>query len=537
MRSTLARVVLFGIVMAMTLSIWAGTSAIAQTSSPTPLAENFNRGWKFTKGDVPGAEAAKFDDSAWQSVRLPHDWAIAGPFNPDEWGHTGKLPWKGVGWYRKQFTLPAADAGQQVYLDFDGVMAFPKVYVNGQLAGEWDYGYTSFRVDATPFIKFGEPNTVAVRVDTTKHGSRWYPGAGIYRKVTLVVANPIHIAQWGTYVTTPKVNDDSATVRIRTAVDNQSEADANVTFSVAIRDPDGKVVGNASADQAIPPSKSHDFDRTLRVAKPLRWDVDSPSLYTATTTVRVGDKIVDQETMPFGIRTFEFTANDGFHLNGRRVQLKGVCLHHDQGPLGAAFYPRAMERQLEIMREMGVNAIRTSHNAPAPELLELCDRMGFVVWDECFDKWDEKADRVDGQPPLEQHGEKHLRSMVMRDRNHPCVVVWSIGNEIPNQPETPEGRSPERVKFMRDFVLKYDDTRPVGMADCIPETAFTHILDTLDVCGWNYGRRYANYRERYPGQADPVLRVGLRAVDPRLLRTAAGRGSHRLFETKPGRLL
>src|SRR3989304_6125183 len=213
LRSTLARLGLFGIFMAVAVPILDGPSAIAQTPSPTlPLVENFNRGWKFTKGAVAGGEGGGFDDAAWQAVRLPHDWAIAGPFDPDEWGHTGKLPWKGVGWYRKQFTLDPAYAGKEVYLDFAGVMAFPQVYVNGQLAGEWDYGYTSFRVDATKFVKFGQPNTVAVRVDTTNHGSRWYPGAGIYRKVTLVVANPIHIAQWGTYVTTPEVHKDAATV-------------------------------------------------------------------------------------------------------------------------------------------------------------------------------------------------------------------------------------------------------------------------------------------------------------------------------------
>jgi len=498
MRITLARGPLFGILTAMALPFFAATSVTAQTSSPgLSRVENFNRDWKFSKGDAAGAEAANFDDAAWQSVGLPHDWAIAGPFNPDEWGHTGKLPWRGVGWYRKTFTLPAADAGRQVYLDFDGVMAFPKVYVNGQLAGQWDYGYTSFRIDATPFVKFGEPNTVAIRVDTTKHGSRWYPGAGIYRKVTFVVANPIHIAQWGTYITTPEVSDESTTVRIRTAVDNQSNANADAKVEVTIRDPHGKVVGSTSASQTIPTSKSHDFDQTLEVAKPLRWDVDNPSLYMATTAVRVGDQIVDQETTPFGIRTAEFTANDGFHLNGRRVQLHGVCLHHDQGPLGAAFYPRAMERQLEIMREIGVNAIRTSHNAPAPELLALCDRMGFVVWDECFDKWDDKADRVNEEPSVEEHGKRHLRALVARDRNHPSVVVWSIANEISDMGGR-HGYTKERVVAMRDIVRQYDDTRPVGVAHHIPETANSDVFDPLDLTGWNYARRYHIYRERYP---------------------------------------
>jgi beta-galactosidase len=475
-----------------------GIAANSEASPSPRKAESFNRDWKFAKGDQAGAEAVEFDDSTWQPVRLPHDWAIAGPFDPNQDGHAAKLPWKGVGWYRKSFTPDAADAGRRVYLDFDGVMAFPKVYINGHLAGEWDYGYTSLRVDATPYIKFGAPNEVAIRVDTTKHGTRWYPGAGIYRKVTLTTLDSIHLAHWGTYITTPSITEETSTVLVRLAVDNHRDADGEVTVDVTILDPSGKKVTSGTASGVVPAGGSRDLATSLQVPNPERWDVDSPKLYTAVTTVHSDGQVVDQESTHFGIRTIEFTADDGFHLNGRRVQLQGVCLHHDQGPLGSAFYPRAMERQLEIMRDMGVNAIRTSHNPPAPELLDLCDRMGFVVWDECFDKWDDKADRDVGKQPLEEFGEKHLKSLVMRDRNHPSVVVWSIGNEINNQPEEKEGLSPERVKFMSDFVRKFDATRPVGLANHNAGTAFTHILDALDVTGWNYARRYANFRERYP---------------------------------------
>jgi beta-galactosidase len=467
--------------------------------------ENFNRDWHFMKGDPAGAEAPSHDESAWQHVRLPHDWAITGPFNPHEPGHTGKLPWKGVGWYRKTFTLDAADAGKQVYLDFDGVMAFPKVYVNGQLAGEWDYGYTSFRVDATPYVKFGERNVVAVRVDTTNHGSRWYPGAGIYRKVTLTIADPIHIAHWGTFITTPEVSDESATVDVEATIENHGDAAAEVELRVRIHQPNptaSLLAGDGSTKVSIPAGGNAVGKVTLKVAKPERWDVDDPNLYTAVVSVSDGDRIVDRESIPFGIRTFEFTADDGFHLNGRRVQLYGVNLHHDQGPLGAAFFPRAMERQLEIMRELGVNALRTSHNAPAPEVLDICDRMGIVVWDECFDKWDDKADRIDGQPPLFEHGERHLSSLVRRDRNHPSVVVWSIANEIGSQGGE-NGLTAERVSKMRDFVRKHDETRPVGLGHHIPETAYSDVFDSLDVGGWNYDRRYHIFRERYPDK--PIL--------------------------------
>jgi beta-galactosidase len=460
---------------------------------------DFRGEWRFLKGDPEGAEQAAFDDADWSPVRLPHDWAIAGPFDPElRSGFAAKLPWKGVGWYRRSFKLDRQPV-DRVYLDFDGVMAFPKVYVNGQLAGEWDYGYTSFRIDATPFVNLQGDNVVAVRVDTTNHGTRWYPGAGIYRKVTMELRGPVHVAQWGVYVTTPEVSDDEATVAVEATIENHGEAsvDAVVELSVLGRrnDPEDSV----ATEITLKPGENK-FGQRLDVAKPRRWDVGQPNLYTLRTTVRVGGEIVDQRDEHFGIRTIELTADDGFHLNGRRVQLYGVCLHHDHGPLGGAFYPRAMERQLEIMREMGVNAIRSSHNAPAPELLELCDRMGLLVWDECFDKWNETADRVNGEPSHEQHAERHLRSLVMRDRNHPSIFVWSIGNEIPADRE---GSTPERMKMMRDVVLKYDATRPVGIACHIPDQVRARMFDALDYTGWNYGRRYAQFRDGYPDK--PII--------------------------------
>ncbi len=489
-------------------SLWiqASLSSGAETlSSNGRKVANFNRYWKFTKGDPENSETPEFNDSAWQAVRLPHDWAIMGPFNPNENGYAGKLPWKGVGWYRKTFTLDKSNGwkkDRQVYFDFDGVMAFPKVYINGELAGEWDYGYMSFRVDATPYVKEGV-NVIAVRVDTRRHGTRWYPGAGIYRKVMMTICGPVHVAHWGTFVTTPEVSDSSATIRVHSSVENHLDVESQINFEIRLRDPDNRNISTVKKNYIIPGNGSHDVDVKFVVTDPQRWDITSPRLYTAEIMVWTGDLVSDTDTIAFGIRTFRFTANDGFHLNGRRVQLYGVNLHHDHGPLGAAFYPRAMERQLEIMREMGVNAIRTSHNPPSPELLDLCDRMGFVVWDEAFDKWDDKADRVKGEPPLEQYGEKQIRSLVMRDRNHPCIVIWSIGNEIGNQPYDREGKSPERVKFMGDFVRKYDPTRPVGLSCHIPGTADEPILDSLDLTGWNYARRYARYRERYPDK--PII--------------------------------
>jgi beta-galactosidase len=486
---------------------------------------NFNDDWRFAKGAQPGAEKADFDASSWQAIRLPHDWAISGPFNASENGYAGKLPWKGEGWYRKTFTLDQADSSRRVYFDFDGVMAFPKVYVNGQLAGEWDYGYMSFRVDATPFVKFGQANTIVVHADTRNHGTRWYPGAGIYRKVTMTICGPVHLAHWGTFVTTPQVSDTEATVRIRSTVENHRDTAAQVMTTIFVFEPEGTPIAKAGKNETVPAGGSREIEQTVVISKPERWDITSPKQYVVQTSLRMDGQPVDTDTTPFGVRTFQFTANDGFHLNGRRVQLYGVCLHHDQGPLGGAFYPRAMERQLEIMRDMGVNAIRTSHNPPAPELLDLCDRMGFVVWDEAFDKWDGTADRVArprvegvppsnrGQdardtktpspqaPPLEQYGEKQLRNFVLRDRNHPSIVVWSVGNELGGGGR--DGVTPERVKFMSDFVRKYDSTRPVGMACHIPGLAQQPNFDALDLTGWNYLRRYATYRQRYPDK--PIL--------------------------------
>jgi beta-galactosidase len=459
---------------------------------------SFNKDWRFIKGPQPSnVTKADFDDSGWSPVRLPHDWAIAGPFNPEEHGYAAKLPWKGVGWYRKSFTLDAADSGKRVYLDFDGVMAFPEIYINGELAGQWDYGYVSFRIDATGYVRFGQPNLIAVKCDTRKQGTRWYPGAGIYRKVTLTLCGPVHIAQWGLYVTTPEITPQQAAVSVTAMLENDTQNPAEVQCHFVIRDPAGKQAASLTAGVSVP-FGSAAVKQQLVVQPPQRWDVTDPKLYTLSVSIEKDGIILDSQTVPFGFRTFEFTADDGFHLNGRRVQLYGVNLHHDHGPLGAAFYPRAMQRQLEIMKEMGVNAVRTSHNPPAQELLDLCDRMGIIVWDECFDKWDDKAGRHDGQPPLQSYGHKQIRNTVMRDRNHPSVVVWSIGNEIGNSSDDQKGKNGQMVKMMSDFVLQYDAARPVGMADCIPQTASQPILDALDLCGWNYARRYAIYRERYP---------------------------------------
>jgi len=480
---------------------------IGASDVSAPRVENFNRDWKFAKGAHPGAEATGFNDADWQAVRLPHDWAISGPYEPKGDPHTSKLPWRGEGWYRKTFVLPAGATGQRVYLDFDGVMAMPTVYVNGQKAGGWDYGYVSFRVDATDFVRPGA-NVVAVHVDTRQHHSRWYPGAGIYRKVQLAVENPVHVAQWGTFVTSSiegAVEQGAArraTVTVETTLENHTSAGAKAEVVTVLRDPKGKVVGELRAVCAVPAQGSQKCSASLPVEKPQLWDIKTPRLYMAETSVSVEGKRVDSEKTPFGIRAFEFTANDGFHLNGRRVQLYGVCLHSDLGPLGMAFNPRAMERQLQIMQDMGANAVRTSHNPPAPELLDLCDRMGMVVWNEAFDKWDGTATLPQGVS-IPDHGRKQIHNFVRRDRNHPCVVAWSVGNEIWDLEGLKYPDSPGLLKTMVGFVKDLDTTRPVGLAQCVPASAKSQLSAALDITGWNYARRYANSRERWPNL--PIL--------------------------------
>lgn len=461
----------------------------------------FNRDWKFTKGNPANAELVDFDDSSWEKIHLPHDWAIFGPVDSLGDGETGKLPWQGEAWYRKKFKLQPSDAGKRVYFLFDGIMARPKIYINGQLAGQWDYGYNSFYLDVSELIDFKKENIIAIHVDTRKHGSRWYPGAGIYRKIQMIITDPVHVGIWGTGISTPEVRDAWATVRVLTTVHNRSSQDKNVTIASTVLSPAGRPITTSYDQKVIGAGQPVEFEQWFTLVRPQRWDIDHPVLYAIKTMLMRDNQICDSSLTHFGIRTFQFTANDGFHLNGRRVQLKGVNLHHDHGPLGAAFYPRAMERQLEIMREMGCNAIRTSHNVCAPELLDLCDRTGFLVFNEAFDKYDEKADILP-ETDFFEFGERNLRNFVLRDRNHPSVVIWSVGNEMRDvQPNINGGL--RKLQAMVGYIRKYDPTRPVTMACDMPNTVHLRHFDYYDVHSWNYGRRYLPARNAEPNK--PVI--------------------------------
>jgi beta-galactosidase len=455
-------------------------------------------GWRFARGSHPEAHRPDFDDSGWDVVSVPHDWAIAGPFIPDGDGSTGKLPWRGEGWYRTALDVPAAWVDSRVYLVFDGVMAFPEIWVNGTLAGRWDYGYMSFYLDVTDHLEPGGDNVLAVHADTRRHDSRWYPGAGIYRKVRMVAVDPVHVDPWGTYVTTPIVQPHYASVRIRTTVRNATDAAEAVTVRQVVLSPEGREIARGETAYTLRPTATRDLEVTLSLTNPRRWDVDHPVLYTVRTTVVSGGRVRDVEDTPFGVRTARFDADHGFWLNDRRVQLEGVNLHHDQGPLGAAFYPRAERRKLEIMKAMGANAIRTSHNVEAPEVLALADSLGLLVVDEIFDKYDAKAD-IGPDTDFDAFAHRNVRNFVRRDRNHPSVILWSVGNEIGDVQWNIDNGF-QKLHTMVNYVRRYDPTRPVTLVNDNPDAPVRRAFDYYDVLAWNYGRRWTLARRMEPNK-------------------------------------
>jgi beta-galactosidase len=463
--------------------------------------EILQNNWKFIKGDPSEAKEISANTSDWENVSIPHDWAIKEDFIEEGDGDTGKLPWKGQAWYRRDLDLSAIKNGNKVFLMFDGVMAFPKVYINGELAGQWDYGYNSFYLDVTDKLDYSEnaKNVLAIHVDTRKHDSRWYPGAGIYRKVSLISMASIHTKIWGTQVTTPIIKSNYADVRISSLVKNETSEAKKITVTQRILNPEGNEVSSKSISHDLRAGEENYFEVNAQLIDPMRWDIEHPHLYKAITEVSVDEKIINVSETTFGIRSIEFTPDDGFQLNGRRVQLKGVNLHHGHGPLGAAFYPRAMERQLEIMKSMGVNAIRSSHNTAAPEVLELCDKMGILMFNEVFDKYDRKADIVD-TTNFESFAERNIRNFVMRDRNHPSVFIWSVGNEM-HDVQANYNNGFKRLHTMLNYVRKYDHTRPVTMVNDVMDNAALRHFDFYDVHSWNYGRRYRLARQMEPNKS------------------------------------
>ncbi|HVW05504.1 MAG TPA: beta-galactosidase GalB [Vicinamibacterales bacterium] len=491
-----------------------------------------DRAWRFQKGDAPGATLSSstllpwllptsnafvkdatrrrarpegrlgadlpyaqpdFDDREWRTLDLPHDWGVEGSFSTTGSGARGRLPFYGVGWYRKTLDIPASDAGRSIFLDVDGAMSYAAVWINGEFAGGWPYGYASWRVDLTPYLKPGGRNVVAIRLDNPEDASRWYPGGGIYRHVWLVKAAPIHVGEWGTYVTTPSVSAESATVSTRIAVDNDSAEDATVTVSSEIvpLDAHGAHAGAAVATTAassirVPHGSSAVMEQDAAVAHPRLWGPpprQTPNRYALVTTVTRDGVVLDRYETPFGIRTIKFDANDGFSINGEPLDFQGVCMHHDLGALGAALSDRALERQLDMLIDMGVNAIRTSHNPPAPELLEYADEKGLLVLDEAFDQWQLQKRPLDYHLLFDDWHEQDLRALIRRDRNHPSVVMWSVGNEVGEQNRGDAGTAV--AAMLTGIAHDEDPTRPTTSAMNSARAASTFPTG-VDVIGLNY---------------------------------------------------
>jgi beta-galactosidase len=459
-----------------------------------------------TPGESVSYAQSSFDDSAWRKLDLPHDWGIEGPFKQEYFGGTGKLPYWGVGWYRKHFTLPASDDGKQVFLSIDGAMSYSMVWLNGHFVGGWPYGYTSYQVDLTPYLNKGGENVIAVRLDNPNNSSRWYPGGGIYRHVWLEKTAPVHVAHNGTYLTTPDVDANSASVDLKVSVDNQGTSDSNVSMRTDIYELDSDDHPGATAvasaqpvDVSIPANTRVTNETKLSVDKPKLWDVTTPNRYVAVTTLSQNGSVVDRYETPFGIRTIKIDPNEGLSLNGKHVEVNGTCNHADLGALGTALNDRALKRQLTILKEMGCNALRTSHNPPAPELLTLADKMGFLVMDESFDCWTVAKSPNDYAKLFPDWHAKDLRTMIRRDRNHPSVFLWSIGNEVSEQ-----GWGQKIAQGLADIVHSEEPTRLVTAACDYPQAGFNGFQKSLDALGYNY--KYGSYESFHQKNPDePVF--------------------------------
>lgn len=501
---------------------------LSSLAGAAPQGDAFDFNWRFCKGDFPAAMMPGFDDSAWRTVHLPHDWSIEGPFGAEYASGTGYAP-GGIAWYRKHFTLDAGQQDKLVVVEFDGVYQNSEVWINGQFVGRRPYGYSSFQYDVTQHLRFGDrDNVIAVRVDHTKFAdSRWYTGSGIYRHVRLRITDKLHVGPWDVYVTTPEVDEHSAVIRAETVVRNDHDEARSFVLESSIAAPDGHVAASLSSSGTVEAHTQQTLVPQIKIPDPQRWSIETPHLYTLRSTLKVGADVVQEMTTPFGIRTIRFDPNRGFFLNGQAVKIKGVCLHHDAGCLGAAVPDKVLERRLQLMKDLGANAIRTSHNPPAPELLDLCDRLGLLVKDEAFDeftppknKWVEGWNA--GEPSKAGYGEyfaqwsvKDMEDLVRRDRNHPCVIMWSIGNEIdyPNDPFShpvlgnnyrPEHPPAENLlkhaQPLIEATKKWDRTRPVTAAlASIDMSNAVALAQALDVVGYNYQEQHYEADHRtYP---------------------------------------
>ena len=499
MKPTLWRMIAISAIPAMLVTIPA---AGAQPQSPRlELAADSN--WKFILGDPAGAETRSFDDANWRRVELPHDWSIEGrPSKDNPTGSEGGYFPAGTGWYRKTFSAPPEWRGKRVSVEFDGVYRDATVYLNGHKLGNQPYGYTSFSFDVTPDLDFSGLNVLAVRVDNSAQpNSRWYSGSGIYRHVRVVVTDPVHVAHWGVLVSTTRASAEGGSLSVRTRVENESAATARVTVETQILDRGGKPAGRAQSAVEAAPGGGTEASQEIEVSKPALWSPEAPALYRAVTRLRKDGKVVDEVVTTFGIRTLAWSAEKGLLLNGKPIKLAGGCVHHDNGPLGAAAFDRAEERRVELLKAAGYNAVRTSHNPPSPAFLDACDRAGLLVLDEAFDTWKANKVKYDYGRDFDEWWQRDISAMVLRDRNHPSVILWSIGNEIP---EVLVERGPGIAKQLAAQVRSLDSSRPLTQA--VPTSTSgplpDAVLSVLDIAGYNYNlaRNYADDHRRVPSR-------------------------------------
>jgi beta-galactosidase len=473
----------------------------AQTSFQRNIL--FDDDWRFLKGGMVGAEKPEFDDSTWRTLDLPHDWSIEDlPGTKSPFDRTAVSQQStgftigGTGWYRKHFLVPEKQKGQRIMIRFDGVYSNAEVWINGKLTGKQPYGYSTFEFDISGKIKLGEPNLIAVKVMNEGENSRWYTGSGIYRHVWMDVVDPVHIDKWGTFITTPEVQPEQAKVNIQTKLVSELDHEVSVKLTTVIKNASGFEVGRTESIQQIKRNETAEITSDIQVKNPEFWSVESPNLYTAISEVYLNDQLTDRVETKFGIRTISFDAVNGFQLNGKTLKLKGGCVHHDNGPLGAKAYDRAEERRVELLKASGYNAIRCAHNPPSPAFLDACDRLGMLVIDEAFDMWETGKNPFDYHLFFKEWWKKDLESMVYRDRNHPSIILWSIGNEIPNMDKSAVANT---AKTLADQIRSIDPTRPITAAVNQMKEDKDLFIASLDVAGYNYAfERYKLDHDRDP---------------------------------------
>jgi len=448
----------------------------------------FDDDWKFFLGDNSEAKATDFNDESWRKLDLPHDWSIEGQVHPKNptGGGGGYFP-AGIGWYRKTFQAPDAWNTKKIAIYFEGVYMNSEVFINGKSLGVYPYGYSSFSYDLTPYLNFGKENVIAVRVDNSQHvNSRWYSGSGIYRHVWMMAADPVHVAHWGVGISTPEVSSRKSTVLVKTLVKNETSSSQSIVVKTLLWDKNSKSAGKVQVQMVLPANSEKEISQTIQVSNPMLWTPETPYLYQAQVQVLKDKKVLDDTRTGFGIRSLKFTAENGFQLNGKTVKINGGCVHHDNGCLGSAAFDRAEERKIELLKTGGFNAVRTSHNPPSEAFLNACDKLGLLVMDESFDCWKIGKNNNDYSKYFEKWWQRDLETMILRDRNHPSIFMWSIGNEIP---ERKDPQAVETAKMLVGAIKKIDDTRPVtsavvGWGD--DWAVFNPLFAAHDVAGYNY---------------------------------------------------